>query len=325
MSNHFSGPNFEPPNGDARLDITDLYAFQKPGEPSKSILIMNVNPFAPTMADSFDPQTLYEIKIDTNGDAVADIAFRFSFSPIEADGTQSATVRMATGQQAAGTGRGGTIIFQDAPVCLSVDRPAQVVTAGDFKFFVGIRSDPFFVDLNGYMNNMQFTGDDFFIDKNVFSMALEVPNSALGANPKIGMWARALIPGPNGDTLVPADRAGRPSINNLFNQGDEKNTFNQSEPTQDRAHFLDKFVAVLTAAGYTRDEATGIAQVLLPDILPYDYSSPAGFPEGNGRKLTDDVIDQGLALMTKGKVTTDKVGPHTDLLPSFPYLGNPHH
>src|ERR1700747_1966313 len=46
MSHHYSGPDFGFPHGDARLDLTDLYAFPKPGEADKSILIMNVPPSA---------------------------------------------------------------------------------------------------------------------------------------------------------------------------------------------------------------------------------------------------------------------------------------
>ena len=46
MSHHYSGPDFSFPHGDARLDFTDLYAFPKPGDASKSILIMNVHPSA---------------------------------------------------------------------------------------------------------------------------------------------------------------------------------------------------------------------------------------------------------------------------------------
>jgi hypothetical protein len=34
MSHHYSGPDFGFPHGDARLDLTDLYAFPKPS-PSK--------------------------------------------------------------------------------------------------------------------------------------------------------------------------------------------------------------------------------------------------------------------------------------------------
>ena len=31
-----------------------------------------------------------------------------------------------------------------------------------------------------------------------------------------------------------------------------------------------------------------------------------------------------LAVLTNGKVTGDKAGPHNDLLDDFPYLGSPH-
>ena len=66
-----------------------------------------------------------------------------------------------------------------------------------------------------------------------------------------------------------------------------------------------------------------MAGILLPDILPYDPSKPASYP-ANGRALTDDAIDVFLSILTNGKVTRDNVGPHTDLLTSFPYVGSPH-
>src|SRR6478672_4811899 len=98
MSHHYSGPDFGFPHGDARLDFTDLYAFPKPGDSGKSILIMDVHPSAsvnppgPAVAEPFSPNALYELKIDTNGDAVADIAFRMRFSALKG-GTQTATMR----------------------------------------------------------------------------------------------------------------------------------------------------------------------------------------------------------------------------------------
>jgi len=52
MSHHASGPNFGFPRGDARLDMTDLYAFPKPGDPGKTILILNVHP--PFRLDSLE-------------------------------------------------------------------------------------------------------------------------------------------------------------------------------------------------------------------------------------------------------------------------------
>src|SRR3954452_10328927 len=213
MSHHYSGPNFAFPRGDARLDFTDLYAFPKLGDPSKSVLIMNVhpsggvNPPGPTTTVPFAPEALYEIKIDTNGDAVADIAYQVRFAA--AGGAQTATLRRLEGTPAARTGEGGQVIVEGAPV--STSREARVTEAGEYRFFVGWRSDPFFFDAEGALNNLQFTGQDLFADKDVCSIALELPNSALG--PQVAsLWARTLVPadGARG-SWVQADRGARPS------------------------------------------------------------------------------------------------------------------
>lgn len=153
-------------------------------------------------------------------------------------------------------------------------------------------------------------------------MVLEVPNRALGENPDIGVWVRTLVWDADHDRWVQIDRMGRPAINTVFNHGNDKNVFNHIDPTQDRALFEKSFIATLESFGYSAGQADAIADILLPDILTYNYNSSAGFL--NGRKLTDDVIDIELALVTNGKITTDKVGPHTDYLSAFPYVGNPH-
>src|SRR6266516_1752558 len=195
MSHHYSGPDFGFPQGDARLDFTDLYAFPKPGATGKSILIVNMHPSAgenppgPTTTEPFAPEALYELKIDTDGDAVADIAYRVRFSAFER-GAQTASVRRVDGPQAAGTGDGGKMIVERAQV--SLGRDAKVTEAGYTRFFAGWRSDPFFCDVEGAKNNLKFTGDDFFADKDVCSIVLEVPNSAL-ATKKFGLWQRTVV------------------------------------------------------------------------------------------------------------------------------------
>jgi hypothetical protein len=62
---------------------------------------------------------------------------------------------------------------------------------------------------------------------------------------------------------------------------------------------------------------------MLPDILRFDPARAASYPN-NGRTLTDNVLDHFLTILTNGKVTTDGVGAHIDLLAEFPYLGPPH-
>src|SRR5260370_23656320 len=165
MSHHYTAPDAGFPYGDARLDLTDLYAFPKPGDAGKSILIMNVhpsvgeNPPGPTTADPFAPEALYELKIDTDGDAVADIAYRVRFSSPDG-GAQTATLRRATGAQAAGTGHGGQALVEGAPV--STGREARVTEAGDYRFFAGWRGDRFFFDRRGAPNELQVTAARFF-------------------------------------------------------------------------------------------------------------------------------------------------------------------
>jgi hypothetical protein len=322
MSHHYSGPDFGFPYGDARLDFTDLYAFPKPGEADKSILIMNVHPSAvvdppgPTTAEPFSPEALYELKIDTDGDAVADIAYRVRFSAA-ADGSQTATLRRVEGPQAAGTGDGGQVILEAAAV--STGRNARVTEASDHRFFAGWRSDPFFFDTRGVLNNLQFTGDDFFADKDVCSIVLEVPNSALGSK-RVGLWVRTLDGAGGG--WIQADRGALPAQAVLL-VGEERDAYLTGDPAND-ARFVAVFAHALEhAGGYTPEEAKRVAATLLPDILSYDPTRPASFP-GNGRTLTDDAGGAFLAVFTNGKVTGRIVGPHSDLLAEFPYLGRPH-
>src|SRR6267378_2044449 len=253
MSHHYSGPDFGFPHGDARLDLTDLYAFPKPGDAGKSILIMNVHPSASvnppgfTAADPFAPDALYELKIDTDGDAVADIAYRVRFSASEG-GTLTATLRRVEGIQAATTGDGGQAIVQGAPV--SMGREARV------------------------------TDDDFFADKDVCSIAIELPNSELGRQ-NLGLWARTLHD--VGGKWIQADRGARPQ-QAVFLTGAENADYLAGEPADD-ARFVAVFAHSLQhAGGYTPQDANLVAGRLLPDILPYDPKRPACFPD-NGRTL----------------------------------------
>ena len=333
MSHHYSGPNITFPGGDARLDICDLFAFHKPGNASKSILIMDVHPSVdltltppgPTTSEPFAPEGIYEIKVDTNGDEVADIAFRFRFAR-DGDGGMTATVRRAEGPDAAGMGEGGEIIVQGAPV--SMGREARVTEAGPYRFFAGWRSDPFFFDALGVFRWIQnpgkntFTGDDFFAGHDICSIALELPNSALGDGADLNLWHRTLVQADGaGSGWVQVDRGVRAS-QTPFLADEVRDAYLSGEPAQDE-RFVPAFAHALEhLGGYTPEEAETTARTLLPDVLPFNPTRPATYP-GNGRTLTDDVVNNFLTVITNGKVTSDKTGPHTDLMEEFPYVGPP--
>ena len=68
---------------DQKADITDVYAFKSYDSPTKVTLMFGVDPFlepgnGPTWFP-FDPEILYQIKVDNNHDAVEDVVFQFRF------------------------------------------------------------------------------------------------------------------------------------------------------------------------------------------------------------------------------------------------------
>lgn len=333
MSNHFTGLSLGPPFGDQRLDLCDLYAFPSHTDPSKTVIILNANP----NADPLHPEAIYRLNIDNNGDCLTDIAFSFIFSHPN-DGKQTVDVYMAKGAEAQSPEIVGKKIISAAEVSFS-SKP-NIVTVGDLKFFAGIRSDAFFFDYDGIKalfdtrggrnftaphlgNKSPWTGVDSNLAANIFSIAIELPTSELGANPEIRIWGRCSVR-KNGE-LSHADRAGHPSMSSFFNTDDTKLEYNACEPINDRKRWTDQFVHLMGHTGnYTREEAIAAIDEhrLLPDMLPYNPSLPAQYP--NGRVLTDDVINFRLAFLTKNECPPDGLKPHADLLDEFPYLGTPH-
>ena len=328
MSHHYSGPNFGFPRGDARVDFTDLFAFPKPGDASKSTIIINTHPSnalnpkkpfnqqEPTTNEPYAPEGLYELRVDTNEDMVADIAYRMRFFYNE-NGMMMATVRRAEGAEVAKKGEAGKVIFQGSPVSMGPE--AKVAESGAYRLFAGWRSDPFFFDVDGVLNNMQFTGTDWFADKDVCSIALELPVSEFGGGVRLNLWVRTFLQVDG--AWVQADRGARPSQTPFMAEA-QREAYLGGEPAQDE-RFVPMFAHVLEqTGGYTQKGAEAAARSLLPDVLPYDPKKEAAYP-ANGKKPTDDGKGLFLAVFN-GKLTSDKTGPHADMLYEFPYLGAPH-
>ena len=308
MSDHFDA-------SDPRTDICDLYVFPADGV-DKSVLVLDVNP-EPSKEVNIDPAASYEIKIDTDGDHHPDVALHVLFDV--QGGETRADVYRSTGATARGAGRIGDPVIVNARV--SLGGAAAIADAGGYRFFAGIRSEPHFKDPKGLDNGFQFTGHDPLAERDVFGIVLEIPNEAFATTGSVRIWARTMAP-QHGE-VVQLDQAGRPGTNNTFNTEEADNAaFCRSSPIDQEAMFRDKFVAFLTSIGYSDAEVAELVPAFLPDWLLYNPSDPPGYP--NGRRLTDDTADLIVALLTRGRVTSDKVGPHTDLLGEFPYLGAPH-
>ena len=335
MSNHFTGLRLGPPAEDPRLDLTDLFAFQAPADPTRTVLILNANTFG--VADAFHPDAVYRINIDNDRDAETDVAFSVVFDKPE-DGRQRATVYMATGRDARRSEAVGSPIVTNAEVSFGPE--PKIVTAGARTFFAGSRSDPFFVDFAGILaafnwkdgknftdlkdvDPFPWTGNDTLAVYNAFGIVLELPTSELGPDPSLGIWGRASVHS-NG-TFDHVDRAGHPTIASFFNTDETKEQYNRTEPARDREFFLHQAIEILEHnGGYSAQQAEAVIDEagLLPDMLRYDPARPAKYP--NGRTLSDHVVEARLAMISNNSVPSDGLRPHDDLLEDFPYLGTPH-
>jgi len=313
---------------DGPLDINDTYVF-KSATPGWTVLAMTVNPAINAVVGptTFASNGVYTFNVDTTGDARADSRYVITFGDPDARGIQHYTVKANGMAVASGfTGAKG-----------------KAQSRNGIRAFAGPRSDPFFFDLIGFLGSVKGQGirrlddgkqSDFFVGLNTLGIVLEVPNAALGGDGHaIGVWTTTAWVDANGVSHR-ADQMGRPAINTVFNAAPaDKEAFNQTapadQPTALGGKFRNNMIATLEALSalsgtpYTAAQAGGIADLLLPDVLTYTVGSTAAGPL-NGRGLTDDVIDVELNLVTKGAVPTDGIGPHTDYLASFPYLGNPH-
>lgn len=344
-ADHLDAPGLTPPGGDVRLDLTDIYAFRTAG--GRTALVLNVNGFSqagkqatfatgvPSVAAT--KRVSYNLRIDNNGDAREDVVLSVTFGNPNKRGVQQMQVR-----------RNGKLVLsgKTSPFGRVVVNKGKGV-----RGFAGMRDDPFFFDLQGFINILSsepgksFLGckgprPDAFANSNVSSIVLELKPSLLThGSSKIGVWATTNQAG------AQIDRMGRPAIatvfipNNPFEPvGSEpslKNTYNHGIPSTDQAQFRGEIVDTLKTLFSLNDKAgdnpaddsakiNQLADVLLPDVLTFDTKSSQGFL--NGRRPADDVIDAELPLVTEGAVKTDCVDANDSPFPSgFPYLAAPHH
>jgi len=316
------------------LDINDVYIFRG-ANANRSVLVMTVNPAINVLGPTtFQADAEYAFNIDTGSDAVADTRWTVMFGDPDARGMQHYVVKHDGKALASG--------FTD-------DAKGRRQWRAGVMAFAGVRSDPFFFDLLGFLGSVKGQGtrtlndgdeSDFFAGLNTLAIVLEVPNASIGGSgATIGVWATTRANGSR------ADQMGRPAINTVFNGSTaDKEAFNvtapAAQPTAMGGAFRSNVIGVLqffssldSEGAYSAAEAGALADILLPDVIRYTLGTVAGGPL-NGRGLADDVIDAELNIVTGGiafagrdevgAIPTDGVGPHGDYLSTFPYLGAPH-
>ncbi len=254
-----------------------------------------------------------------HGDARAAVAFTFTFSDYES-GSQTGTAWYATGSEARQPEPAGEVLAESFPVSFDgMARAFAVDGRGEIRMFAGLRSEPFFADVEGALHRFAWTGHDDFAGKQVDSIVLEVPANLLSSDPMIGVWAS--ISRRRDGVLEQMDRGGNPTINPFINPDGEKDLYNSRQPADDVANYLGPWSQILQNSGYSPEEAKAAAMEVLPDLLRYDRTKPAAYP--NGRKLTDDVYSYRFGWLTHGQVGPTGLRPHDDLQMHFPYVGPP--
>jgi len=298
-------------SGKGAADITDLYVFSGPGG-NGTVFVLGVNPGAgalPNSGTTFGSKIDYLIKVDTDGDAKADIKYKYNFGKPNSMGVQQFD------------------LWRNGAWLASGLTGADSMLLGGGKTTAGLYDDPFFFDLDAFKgavlgadNGRTFCDSgtvDFFLGLDISAIVLRVPNESLGGNGQaIGVWAST--ENASGTQL---DQMGRPAINTVFNNAEmdqsDREQFNRTRPGKQVARgFRDHTEEVLTALGAA--DPAGLASVLIPDVMTFETGNSDGFL--NGRRLADDVIDAELGLVTDGAITTDCVDNDSDLSSSWPFL-----
>jgi len=127
-----------------KQDLTDVYVF--PGSaPGRIVLVMNTRAFltpAETPGASFDPNLLYQFKIDNNGDAIEDKVVQVSFTGTGSN--QQVEVRGPIEPPVAGA-MNNEIASSSPSVTGALN--TSLGSASGTQVFAGPRDDSFFIDL----------------------------------------------------------------------------------------------------------------------------------------------------------------------------------
>ena len=146
-------------------------------------------------------------------------------------------------------------------------------------------------------------------------------------------------------TYVQKDQMGRPAINTVFVNSNQKDAFNTTIPSQQGASFQAMFETNLKALSpaYANmgdqnalgHDAATFTGVLATDVLTVSLDGTTTFYDGTnvltGRALADDVITVELLLIFGGEdfmenptLSNDNVDANDKaFLSSFPYLASP--
>ena len=253
-------------SGAPQYDNTDVYAFVSPDDTDTVTLIANWIPFEePAGGPNFYPfatDARYNINVDNDGDAKADIVYRWKF----ANHYRSKNTFLYNTGQVTSLGDADLnfrqtytltrwkhghkkVLASGAPVAPSYVgrasmpdyeslRDAAITPVKGGRSFAGQAEDPFFLDLRVfdllYGGDLSEVGDDSLAGFGVNAIALQVDKGLLtkGGDPVIGIWSTTARKNSRGHYRQ-VSRLGMPLVNEVVIPVGRKDLFNASAPRKD--------------------------------------------------------------------------------------------
>lgn len=196
-----------------RMDINDVYAF--PGSSDDRIVLVMTTSSPITASASgtaaFDPNLLYQFKIDNDGDFVEDLVIQATFN-----GSTAASQTVDIRGPVAPTQTGMLTKIVNASPSVSGAINTTLGSSSGTQVFAGIRDDPFFLDLeqffciipdrrpaSGALAGSCATGVDpaggfrpagqavdYLAGFNTLAIVVELPEALLtaGGTARLGIW-----------------------------------------------------------------------------------------------------------------------------------------
>ncbi len=191
-------------------DINDVYAFPGATADRIALAVTTASPITPAQSPTigFDPNLLYQIKVDNNGDNIEDLVFQLRFrgkghnqqvelfGPVAPDQVGSFTTLVK--QEPTMRGNTNTVLGSTSKI----------------QLYAGLFDDPFFIDLKQFFrivpdrrpstgplskfpdpaSSFRNPGKDFLRGLNALGIVIELPEDMLlaanaGSDPAIGIWA----------------------------------------------------------------------------------------------------------------------------------------
>jgi len=338
MGHHFDSPEAR---ADSRINISDNFLFHSPARSDHVVAIMCVSPLAGLPSPyhgrpqwrTFRPTSAYEMRFDTDGDLAADVVLRVVFEGDEAP--QRFDVFLLEGAEARDESARGRKIGGGI-----VGTTAELDTG---RIWIGEAGDPFWLDAVAAKTFLDaaIAGETRSVESfssgtvttgatNVLAIVVEIPLRVLGNGAPFSFY-----------TAVGADdhghyhqvaRCGRPNFAATFVDHPERSRrMNETTPARDREEFGPDVVRVVEATSRVvgrvadpRGYAERVVRWILPDVLPFDPSLPAGFDFAgiNGRRLEDD-FGAVVYSVVFGRPIATSIAPLSDRRPEWPFLPPP--